>query len=388
MKKSAKIISFALAMALVFGMTLNVSQSPVAKAAETVSGGDVSGGDVTTPEGPSEAEEMYNVLAEIGADTIDGARLSITALPLSDEVYAAGKNAAMNAPVTDLKYESVVCAASVTVSDVTEQQLSQGVFVTFFLPSAKESESYAMFYQNSNGGWEQLAATVPAEGYVSAVFTYLPADLPVLVVKMTSATTQEAEVSQMYNAVESITAVAADGTPLTVTSSELSIEKYTEAKNTVSNAFANEQSRTILAAMDVEVAGVTSEQLAQGIRVTLQIPSVKAGNRYVVLHLPDGKEPTVPENWEHLTATVTQDGYMTVTFTSFSPIVVVELSDTDSGETGSGSSDTGNSGAEAAAVSTVTTAVSPKTGEMLPIAGIMAVIFLAGALFCARKLKR
>ena len=35
MKKSAKIISFALAMALVFGMTLNVSQSPVAKAAET-----------------------------------------------------------------------------------------------------------------------------------------------------------------------------------------------------------------------------------------------------------------------------------------------------------------------------------------------------------------
>ncbi|WP_318708179.1 hypothetical protein [Candidatus Acetatifactor stercoripullorum] len=86
MKKSAKIISFALAMALVFGMTLNVSQSPVAKAAETVSGGDVSGGDVTTPEDPSEAEEMYNVLAEIGADTIDGARLSITALPLSDEV--------------------------------------------------------------------------------------------------------------------------------------------------------------------------------------------------------------------------------------------------------------------------------------------------------------
>ena len=156
----------------------------------------------------------------------------------------------------------------------------------------------------------------------------------------------------------------------------------------MSNAFANEQSRTILAAMDVEVAGVTSEQLAQGIRVTLQIPSVKAGNRYVVLHLPDGKEPTVPENWGHLTATVTQDGYMTVTFTSFSPIVVVELSDTDSGETGSGSSDTGNSGAEAAAVSTVTTAVSPKTGEMLPIAGIMAVIFLAGALFCARKLKR
>ena len=384
MKKSAKIISFALAMALVFGMTFNVSQSPVAKAAETVSGGDVSGGDVTTPEGPSEAEEMYNVLAEIGADAADGTILSITALPLSDEVYAA----AMNAPITDLKYESVACAASVTVSDATQQQLSQGVFVTFFLPSAKESDSYAMFYQNANGGWEQLAAAVPAEGYVSAVFTYLPADLPVLVVKMTPATTQEAEVSQMYNAVESITAVAADGTPLTVTSSELSIEKYTEAKNTVSNAFANEQSRTILAAMDVEVAGVTPEQLAQGIQVTLQIPSVKAGNRYVVLHLPDGKEPTVPENWEHLTATVTQDGYMTVTFTSFSPIVVVELSDTDSGETGSGSSDTGNSGTEAAAASTVTAAVSPKTGEMLPIAGIMVVIFLAGALFCARKLKR
>ena len=388
MKKSAKIISFALAMALIFGMTLNISQGPVAKAAETVSGGDVSGGDVTTPESPSEAEEMYNVLAEIGADAADGTILNITALPLSDEVYAAGKNAAMNAPITDLKYESVACAASVTVSDATQQQLSQGVFVTFFLPSAKESDIYAMFYQNANGGWEQLAASVPAEGYVSAVFTYLPANLPVLVVKMTSATTQETEASQMYNKVESITAAAADGTPLTVISAALSIEKYMEAKNTVNNAFANEQSRTILAALDVEVAGATPEQLAQGIQVTLQIPSVKAGSRYVVLHLPDGKEPTVLENWEHLTATVTQDGYMTVTFTSFSPIVVVELADADSGETGSGSSDTGNSGTEAAAASTVTTALSPKTGEALPIAGIMAVIFLAGALFCARKLKR
>ena len=95
-------------------------------------------------------------------------------------------------------------------------------------------------------------------------------------------------------------------------------------------------------------AGITDEQLAKGVEVTIKVDGMKTGTVVAVLHQKaDG-------SWETLAAKA-GDGTVTFTTTSFSPFAVV------TGE---------NSG---------------KTGEAAPIVAVIAVIGLCAVAFVGAK---
>ncbi len=116
-------------------------------------------------------------------------------------------------------------------------------------------------------------------------------------------------------------------------------------------------------AVIVVVAGADIEAPAG--TLTINIPGfVKAeGKKYMVLHLNEATGV-----WETVDAEIL-DGKIIATFSSLSPVVVVEISE---------KAPANNSAA-------ATPAESPKTGETLPVAGVMAVVCLAGAAVCAKK---
>lgn len=88
-----------------------------------------------------------------------------------------------------------------------------------------------------------------------------------------------------------------------------------------------------------------------GVQITFAVPGIAAGQKIAVLHQKaDG-------TWESLTVNHVGQDSVTATFTSFSPVAIVAYEG------------------------------SPKTGETLPVAGILAVICLAGAAVCAKKIR-
>lgn len=101
--------------------------------------------------------------------------------------------------------------------------------------------------------------------------------------------------------------------------------------------------------------------------LTINFPNFvkEAGKKYMVLHLNEATNV-----WETVDAVI-ENGKITATFASLSPIVIVEISEK----------------APATNSAATSPAESPKTGEVLPAAGIMAVICLAGAAVCAKKVR-
>lgn len=99
--------------------------------------------------------------------------------------------------------------------------------------------------------------------------------------------------------------------------------------------------------------------------VTINFPNFvkEAGKKYMVLHLNKATQV-----WETVAAKI-ETGVVVVNLDSYSPIVVVEVSEK----------------APSTNSTTTSPAESPKTGETLPVAGIMAVICLAGAAVCAKR---
>lgn len=136
---------------------------------------------------------------------------------------------------------------------------------------------------------------------------------------------------------------------------------------------------TVKAAAEVSLPGVSQEALAKGVSLTIDFGFTKvAGRSYSLLHLVNGEWKT-----EKITA-ITSDGKVTATFTSLSPVTVTEYvlvesdSDDDDDADGAGSGSSLNNSGKVA---------SPKTGEAVPFAGIVAVIAAAGAAVAAKKVR-
>jgi hypothetical protein len=117
---------------------------------------------------------------------------------------------------------------------------------------------------------------------------------------------------------------------------------------------------TAVAAVDIDIPGIDWTQYPNGVKVDIAVKGVVASKSYIVLHQKaDG-------SWERLDAEV-KDGVITATFKgSFSPVVIAEVE-------GDGSAAAGTS--------------SPKTGETAPLATVLAVVMLAGAALCTKKVK-
>lgn len=120
--------------------------------------------------------------------------------------------------------------------------------------------------------------------------------------------------------------------------------------------------------------------ISSGIKLGIEIAGIKAGKTYVLLHL------TKDGVWETIKPDSVVDGKVTATFKSLSPVVASEViilvgEETEPEEW------LEPRHPERAAAAAANPATSPKTAETLPVAGVMALICLAGAAVCANKVR-
>ncbi len=109
-------------------------------------------------------------------------------------------------------------------------------------------------------------------------------------------------------------------------------------------------------AADVTAPAGVTVSAANPITLDLPAPGVKAGAAVAVLHW-NGTA------WEVIKPDAVNDGMVKATFTSLSPVFVVEFS----------------------ALTSEGNAVSPKTGSSMPVLPVMAVICMAGVVIVATK---
>ena len=110
---------------------------------------------------------------------------------------------------------------------------------------------------------------------------------------------------------------------------------------------------SVVAVVDVSLpAGV--KMPAEGISITFDVDGIVAGDKVYLLHGLDGGK------WEVINPTKVEDGKVTATFTSLSPVAIVK---------------------------TVAASTSPKTGAPLVVAPLAVLVCFAGATACARKMK-
>lgn len=123
--------------------------------------------------------------------------------------------------------------------------------------------------------------------------------------------------------------------------------------------------------------------ISKGIQLSIGISGIQAGKNYVLLHLT--KDSAGNPVWETIKPDSIADGKVTATFTSLSPVVaseVIVLVGEEESEPWPEPRHPENAAAAPAGAAT-----SPKTGETLPAAGLMALICLAGAAVCAKRVR-
>lgn len=131
----------------------------------------------------------------------------------------------------------------------------------------------------------------------------------------------------------------------------------------------------ILGAVQAEVNALPKG----GADLTFAVSGVSSDKTYAFLHYFNG----VGGDYEILVATV-GNGTLTAHFKSLSPIFIIEIpvkAGDDDGDNGN-NGDNGNAPAAGTGAKT-----SPKTGESIPVATVIAVIGLAGAAVCAKKVR-
>ena len=120
--------------------------------------------------------------------------------------------------------------------------------------------------------------------------------------------------------------------------------------------------------------------ISKGLQLSIGISGIQAGKNYVLLHL------TKDGVWETIRPDSIADGKVTATFKSLSPVVASEIIVV--GEDDGGHDEWPEPRhPENAAAAPAGAGTSPKTGETLPAAGLMALICLAGAAVCAKRVR-
>lgn len=157
----------------------------------------------------------------------------------------------------------------------------------------------------------------------------------------------------------------------TVTKVQDEIKKSVGSNETVT--FVGEPK--VAAAFEVKAPqGLTAEQISKGVKVSFELKGgIKANMKYVVVHFDANGNPEV-------LPTEVKDGKVWGTFTSFSPVVILEQEVKVDTNNGNNNNNSGND-----SQTEQSPATSPKTGEAFPVAGVMALVLVAGAAVCAGK---
>lgn len=187
--------------------------------------------------------------------------------------------------------------------------------------------------ERRNGPMKKLAALLAALMVLSCGTTVLAAN---------SATAED--LSKEVKA-EATTAVDASGAAVKV---ELKATTPEVKEAAVKEAVAKEKGSQVVALVEVSVPAGTGK-----VSITFDVPSVKAGDKLYLLHQKADK------TWEVIHPDKVVDGKVTATFTSLSPVAIVEVP-----------ADT----------------TLPKTGAPV-VLPVVALICAAGAVGCAKKVK-
>ena len=121
--------------------------------------------------------------------------------------------------------------------------------------------------------------------------------------------------------------------------------------------------------------------ISKGLQLSIEISGIQAGKNYVLLHL------TKDGVWETIRPDSIADGKVTATFKSLSPVVASEIIVVGEEDDGGHDEWPEPRHPENAAGTPAGAGTSPKTGETLPAAGLMALICLAGAAVCAKRVR-
>lgn len=156
---------------------------------------------------------------------------------------------------------------------------------------------------------------------------------------------------------------------------------YNAVDQKVSGTVENLKVEKVLPGIQVTpVTTLTKEEIAKvGVPVSIQNSAIENGKTYMILHTKDDGSTEI------LGPVTASNNTITVKFFSFSTATPVEVSyevreTGDSHWEGGADYDPNDGNSD-----TTTGPVSPKTGEVLPLVGFMAVICLAGAVVSVRK---
>ena len=128
--------------------------------------------------------------------------------------------------------------------------------------------------------------------------------------------------------------------------------------------------------LNLDVQDAAGSKIEGNAIVPIKNANIKKGVAYLVLH------EYAAGQWENQIVVADVDGQLTVTLKGVSPVAIFELAE-KAGSTSSNASSNNNT----AATTTTSPATAPKTGETLPVAGIVAVIALAGIAVSAKKVR-
>lgn len=159
------------------------------------------------------------------------------------------------------------------------------------------------------------------------------------------AATSVSTVSATATDVSAVSAATADGTIVTV--APVTETVVTQAQQ-AAVALVGQQESINAAAVQVEKVFDLSAAISGPTDITISVPGVTAGQSVVVLHQKaDG-------TWESVPVVSVASGSVTATFTSLSPVAIISYA-------------------------------SPKTGESFRVLGVIVMVSMCGAAFCARK---
>lgn len=124
----------------------------------------------------------------------------------------------------------------------------------------------------------------------------------------------------------------------------------------------------------------------KGGEVTIEMPNALAHETYYVVHFDNYKDMNIKE----IIPTTVKDGFVTFTVKDGSPFAIVKMDPTRSTFNEAGEDrevEAASNATTEAPAATTAPGTSPKTGEAVPVAGILAVILMAGAIVCANRVR-
>lgn len=172
---------------------------------------------------------------------------------------------------------------------------------------------------------------------------------------------------------------------VSTTKSKEDIEKNVntnEARNSIKTAFNDPRYAEVV---KVFYLNVWDEEAAKGQTITLAMPEALAHETYYVVHFGNGLDKPATE----IIPATAKDGSISFSVTSGSPFAIVKMDPTRTTFNPTGEAEAPSESTTQAPASTTTTTpgTSPKTGETVPVAGILAVILMAGAIVCANRVR-